>query len=98
MKQVHEIQNLRQIKVKFVGATNSRGSRIKIYESPRYNDEKEQSKMFSYDYAVGNVEQQAFNILEANGFNIVARCSEFNNYVILCDNWGDEFKQIKDLK
>jgi sRNA-binding regulator protein Hfq len=98
MKQVHEIQNLRQIKVKFVGATNTRGSRIKIYEAPRYNDEKEQSKMFSYDYSVGNVEQQAFNILEANGFKIVARCSEFNNYVILCNNWGDEFIQIKDLK
>ena len=98
MKQVHEIQNLRQIKVKFVGATNSRGSRIKIYESPRYNDEREQSKTFSYDYSVGNVEQQAFNILQANGFNIIARSSELNNYVILCNNWGEDFIQIKDLK
>jgi len=43
MKRVNEIQNLRMIKVSFLAPTNSRGARIKIYETNRYNDEKTQS-------------------------------------------------------
>tara|TARA_R100001015_G_C4507837_1_gene80413 strand:- start:279 stop:569 length:291 start_codon:yes stop_codon:yes gene_type:complete len=92
---VREIQNYRQFKVKYLGATNHRGSRVKIYEPKRYNDDKEQSVTLSYDYAVGDICQQAINWLTENGFpKIVARCSEFENYILLVDSWGEEYKTL----
>lgn len=93
-----DLQNLRVLKVTFVAPTNSRGARIKIYEEKRYNDDKTKSKIFSYDYQTGDVLQQALNILLDNGWNPVCRGSEFNNYFIMCDNWGEDFKEITDLK
>ena len=93
----YEKPNYRQIKVTFVGPTNTRGSRIKIYEPIRYSDEKVKSKIFSYDYSIGNVEDQAFKILSENGFNIVGRASDLDNYIFLCNNWGEDFKQVNEL-
>ena len=98
MKRVNEVQNLRMIKVSFLNPTNSRGARIKIYETNRYNDEKTQSKVFGYDYRIGDVQQQAFEILQANDFKVICRASEYGNYILLCDNWGEDFKQINELK
>lgn len=98
MKRVHEIENLRMIKVSFLSPTNSRGARIKIYETNRYNDEKTESKVFSYDYKIGDVQQQAFEILQANDFNVICRASEYSNYILLCDNWGEDFKKVSELK
>lgn len=92
------MENYRIIKVKFLGATDYTGSRVKIYETKRFNDDKTQSKVFSYDYAVGNILQQAIGILKENGFNIVGTGSEFDNYYIICDNWGENFKEIKNLR
>jgi len=93
-----EIRNYRMIKVSYVPPTNNEGSMIKIWETRRYNDQSTQSKKFSYDYSVDNVKEQAVSILAENGFNVIGTASEFNNYVILCDNWGDDYKEIKDLK
>ena len=98
MKTINEMQNLRMIKVTFLAPTNTRGARVKIYETNRYYDDKTESKTFSYDYQIGDIQQQAFEILTKNGFNVICRASEFNNYVLLCQNWGEDFKQIKDLK
>lgn len=98
MKTVNELKNLRMIKVSFLSPTNYNGSRIKIYEKKRYNDQKTESKIFGYDYAIGDVQQQAIEILQRNGFNIVCRASEFDNYVLMCDNWGEDFKKISELK
>jgi hypothetical protein len=98
MKTINEIKNLRMIKVSFLTPTNSRGARIKIYETNRYNDEKTQSKVFGYDYRIGDVQQQAFEILQANDFNVICRASEYGVSVLLCDNWGEDFKQINELK
>ena len=96
--QAFQIPNYRQIKVSFIGPTNTLGSRIVIFESKRYNDDKTHRKVFSYDYAIGDTMEQAYQILTRNGFNVVARASEFENYIFLCDNWGDSFINIKDLK
>ena len=98
MKKVHEIQNFRMIKVSFIAPTNSRGARIKLTETKRYNNQKTESKIFSYCYQTGDMEQQAFDILISNGFNIVCRCSDIDNRMILCDNWGGDFKKISELK
>ena len=97
-KQAFEVENLRQIKVKYLAPTNYSGSRIKIYEPKRYYDDKTTSKVYSYDYEIGDVMEQAYQILVNNGFNVVCRASELENYIFLCDNWADEFIKIKDLK
>tara|TARA_R110000822_G_scaffold21770_2_gene68951 strand:+ start:250 stop:549 length:300 start_codon:yes stop_codon:yes gene_type:complete len=89
------IPNYRQFKVKFVSPTNHRGARVKIYEPKRYRDYKSTSVTLSYDYEIGDVLQQAINWLIDNGFpKIVARCSEFENYTLLVDSWGEEFKPL----
>jgi predicted molibdopterin-dependent oxidoreductase YjgC len=98
MKKAYQLQNLRQIKVSFLGPTNNRGARIKIYESKRYNDDNTKSKIFSYSYSIGDVMEQAFQILVNNGFNVVCRASDFDNYIFLCDNWGENFIEINNLK
>ena len=95
---INKLNNLRQIKVSFLGATNNKGSRIKIYEPRRYNSDKIESKIYSYCYKIGDIQNQAYNILTNNGFNIICTASEFNNYIFLCDNWGGEFIKITNLK
>jgi len=59
-------ENLHLIAVKYLGPTNSRGSRIKL-ESKRFK----QSITLSYDYRVGNGVNQAMEYLEQKGFRIV---------------------------
>ena len=91
----YKIKNTRAIEVTFLGPTNYRGARIKITDN--YNDKKV-SKIFSYCYRTGNVLQQAIDILEFNGANIVCRASNKDNYIINIENWGNEFINIKELK
>ena len=92
--QIHEINNYRKFNIKYLGPTNFRGSRIKITEPARYNDDKAKSITLSYDYQIGEMGQQALNYLIDKGFKPVARCSEFNCYTILCDNWGENFIEL----
>jgi hypothetical protein len=91
------MKNLRQIKVKFLGPTNSRGARIKIYEPSRFNDRPTYSKIFPYCYSTGDIKAQAIDILQANGFEIVATASEYQSEIILCDNWADNYKDLNEL-
>ncbi len=95
MKTLFEIPNLRVLKVKFLGPTNIKGSRIKIYEPKRSSDDKIQSVTLSYDYSIGNTQEQAFKFLTEKGFNIVGRGSDVDNYQFFCDNWGNDFVTLK---
>ena len=90
-----EIKNHRTIKVKYLGPTNYRGSRIKIYDTQH---QKTISKTFSYDYKIGNVEEQGFKILTENGWNVKGRGADFENFIFFCDNWGEDYKHINELK
>ena len=89
-----EITNTRSIFIKFLGPTNTKGSRIKLIDKYRNNE----SKTFSYSYEYANVLEQAVNILESNGAKIICRSSTPDHYIINIENWGDEFINIKDLK
>ena len=97
-KTLNAISQYRQIKIKFVSPTNSRGSRLCIYEPKRYNTDTTQRVYLSYDYAIGCIQQQAFQYLQQKGFNIVAKASEFENYIFFADNWADEFRELKTGK
>ena len=89
-----ETTNTRSIFIKFLGATNTKGSRIKLIDKYRNNE----SKTFSYSYKTANVLQQAIDILKSNGANIICRSSTPDYYIINIANWGAEFLNIKDLK
>jgi hypothetical protein len=91
----YKIKNTRAIEITFLGPTNYRGSRIKLTDN--YTGKKV-SKIFSYCYKTGNVLQQAINILQFNGANIVCRASNKDNYIINIENWGNEFININNLK
>lgn len=95
--EAYQVQNLRQIKVKYISPTNNRGARVKIYEPKRYNNDSTQSKTFSYSYKYVDTQKQAYKILISNGWNVICSASEVNEYIFLCDNWGDDFKLISEL-
>ena len=94
MTDLNNIPNLRQIKVKYISPTNFRGSRVCIYEPKRYNNDKTKRVYLSYDYAIGNIQEQAYNYLTDKGFNVVSRASEFENYILFVDNWAEDFIEI----
>lgn len=94
MKKAFELPNYRVFKISFLGATNTRGSRIKITETQRYNDQKTKSVIIAYDYNVGDVQEQAYKFLTKKGFNIVSRGSEINNYYLMADNWGENYYNL----
>lgn len=92
------LPNYRMFKATFVSPTNFRGSRVKIYETTRSNDQKSEAKIFSYDYQFNGVYDQALNILERNGLKVICTGSELKNYVFMVDSWGSEFKKVTELK
>ena len=79
-------RNKHIIKVKFLGPTNHRGARIKLY-SGRYN----QSVTLDYSYHVGNVYNQAAMWLNYNGFEPLAMGEGREHYYIICET----FKLLK---
>lgn len=91
---IHHIQNFRKFNIFYKGPTNTRGSRVIITEPKRYNNDKNKSITLSYCYETGDVAQQGLDHLIKLGFKPIARCSEFNCYTILCDNWGDKFTEL----
>lgn len=94
IKKAYKIKNYRQIKVKYVSPTNNRGSRICIYEPKRYNNDITKRIYLSYDYAIGDVQQQAFEYLLSKGFKVICRASEYENYLFFVDNWAEDFIEI----
>lgn len=90
----YDLPNYRQFKVTFLSPTNSRGARVKITEPKRFTDGKTISVTLSYDYAIGDIEQQAVNHLDGLGFKLVGRCSATNSNTILCNNWGLDFIEL----
>lgn len=81
--------------VKFLGATNYKGSRIKISEVKRYQEQKNNSVTLSYNYDIDNTFYQGIEYLEKKGAKIVGFSSTINEYLVFCDNWSDEYITLK---
>lgn len=94
MKTLNEIPNYRQFKVKVLPATNTRGTRVQITETRRFNDQKTKSVTLSYDYEIGDAQEQALRYLQERGFNVVARASELDYYILLADNWAEKYLEL----
>ena len=87
------MSHYRGIKIKYLGATDYRGSRIKLTDE-RFS----QSKTINYSYNSGHTIDQAIDYLNNNGFKVVGYSEMKNDYVIFCDNWGDDCIKLKDIK
>ena len=96
MKEYYKVKNYRCISVKFLGPTNFNGARIKIFEEDR--DGKKVSRIFSYNYKYSDIGQQAYKILIKNGFKVICKSCLHDRDLILCDNWGSDFIELKDIK
>lgn len=72
--------NLHGIQVKYLGATNTLGSRVKL-TSLRFND----SVTINYDYATSSLVEMASNwIVERYAQNpVVGSCETPNGYIVL---------------
>lgn len=75
--------NYHIIKVKYLGATNFRGSRVKMT-----SDRFKQSVTISYDHALNSIEDMAIVWLAAHGFSVTGGAE---GYIIT-----DTFKGLKD--
>jgi len=80
------MENFHIIKVKYLGATESRGSRVKL-ESERFK----QYILTDYDYNFANTYEIAENWLKANGFDLLGKAEGKDCYYII----STTFKTLK---
>lgn len=87
-------KNLHAIVVKYLGATNTRGSRVKL-TSTRFND----SVTLSYDYVFNSAGEQAQWWLTMHE-QVIVGCAELQNGkdVILLDAIDGRFTALRDMR
>ena len=92
------VPNLRILKVTYKGPTNYLGSRICIQGETSIDGKTQvQRRYFSYQGQHGQTEEQAYKLIAANGFNVVCRACEEDTYFFMCNDWGEDWKEISDL-
>lgn len=72
------MKNYHTIIVKFLGPTNSRGARVKLY-SNRFKD----SKIISYDYEFNSSYEIAAKWLEDNTFDVIGASECKEGYILI---------------
>lgn len=82
------ITNYHVIEATFLGATNTRGSRVRI-NSPRF----EQKVIIGYDHKFNSCGEVAADYLSKNGFNIIGCGESKNGYFIITDT----FEPLKEI-
>jgi hypothetical protein len=80
------MENLHAFNIKYLPATNTKPSRIKI-ESLRFR----QSVTLSKDYQFSSSYEQAEKHLLGNGFNVIGLAETPNGFILL----SDTFKPLK---
>jgi hypothetical protein len=93
MNNYQEVENTRAIFVKFLPSTNYKGSRVKFLDKYRESE----SKIVSFSYDFGYLENQGYNQLICSGFNVVGRASTKDYFIFFIKNWGEDYKSIKEL-
>ena len=80
------MKNYHLLKVKYLGPTNNRGSRVKITSERFY-----QSIIIPYNYSLNTINEMAREALEAKGFFITGQAEGKNNNYLL----SEDFKELK---
>ncbi len=78
--------NLHAFKITYLGATNTRGSRVKV-KSLRFD----QSKLLSYNYEDRDITETAKKYLESLGFDIIGQAEDKYGMILL----SSTFKPLK---
>jgi hypothetical protein len=78
--------NLHAFKITYLGATNTRGSRVKV-KSLRFD----QSKLLSYNYEDRDITETAKKYLESLGFDIIGQAEDKHGMILL----SSTFKPLK---
>ena len=88
----NNLPNYHLIAIKYMGASNTRGSRVKI-ESLRFPND---SVIVSYDYKFGNILDQSIEFLKEEGFKLKGFGYDEKKgiYIIM----SETFEPIKELK
>ena len=82
------MKNLQMLEIKYLGATNTKGARVKIIDT-----HFKASITLSRDYE-DDIEEQELKYLISRGFNIVAKChNEITGALYLL---SDTFKPINE--
>lgn len=83
-----KMNNSHLIEVKYIGPTNTLGSRVqlKTYDLSHRNGNKPKRKLLSYDYSCDGATQQALIFLANSGMKVIGFNSRNPDHdVILCD-------------
>ena len=87
------MNNYHIIEVKYLGPTNTKGSRIKLTSS-RFN----QSVTIPYDYRFNNASDIAVDWLKTNGHPVIG-CGEVKSgNVVIVDAFEHQFAPLKAVK
>lgn len=86
-----EIPYLRAFKIKYLSATNNRGTRLKVVDIHR-SYEKEISKTISWDYSKNNGWEIATEYLNKIGIKILYRIGDKNHDYLITDNFETDLK------
>lgn len=80
------LSNFHIITVTYLGATNFKGSRVKLH-SDRFNE----SKIINYDHSYNNTSEIAQAYLESKGFELIGHGEATNGYYLI----SNTFESIK---
>lgn len=86
MKTQNYIQNVHIIKVKYLGATNTKGSRVKLT-----SEHFDESITFPFDYEKNSTNDMAIDWLQAHGHRVIAQAKD----AIVCEAVDGMFKPLK---
>ena len=83
------MRNAHLIEATYVPPSNTRGARVKL-KSIRFGD----AITLSYDYAIGNIREQATKYLKAAGYDLICFGETEKGYIIA----SDTFESLKSSK
>jgi len=79
---MRNLTNTHVLTVSYIGATNSRGSRVKIR-----SDRFKQTKIINYDHFYNNTGEIAQAWLESNGFELIAMGEAIDGYYLISNTF-----------
>jgi len=86
------IQNLLAVEIKYLPATNTLGSRVRLH-SPRLQE----TKIIPFDYSLNSIDTMAIEYLTSIGQQIMGEAETKEGYVILCEAQEGIFRSIKNI-
>lgn len=84
------MQNYQLIVVKYYGATNNKGARVKLIDN-RFN----LFVFIPFDYSLNTIGQMAINWLKEKGYSIKGEAEMINGQTAILVKHGQNFKAIK---